>query len=216
MLLKYCIFAGIILSLTACSRVPIASNHIVSLQKKAKSAHHWDVLADDVSSQIFQAISSNSIKVNKKLTIDPPKTESTFNRAFTNFMINGLVNNGLIVTKDKADTTAISFETHLVKHNSSRHTHIPGSYTFLANGLWVLRNASDYAQYILPPMAIDAIMTFYAGPQTPIELIVTTSIYENNRFVFRRSDLYYIETEDVNLFREYIDLKPKTVEVTDR
>lgn len=218
--MRICLYLGslVITSLlfTACTRVPIASNHFVSFQKKAKSTHHWDVLADDVSGQIFQAISSSSISVNKRLTVAPPNSESSFNRAFNNFLIDGLVNKGLTVTKDKNDTSFISFETQLIRHNSSRYTHIPGSYTFLANGVWVLRNAVDYAQFILPPMALDAIMSLYAGPQTHIELVVTSSIYEKDRYVFRRSDIYYIESEDVDLFREYINLKTKQVEVTDR
>lgn len=205
-----------LLLLPACSRVPVASNHVVSLQKKAKSAHHWDLLADDVAAQINQAINSNSISVKKRFAIAPPNSESSFNKAFNNFLINGLVNHGITVTNDKNDVSALSFEIQLIKHNSSRYTHIPGSFSLLANGLWVLRNASDYAQFVVPAMALDAALTLYSGPQTHIELVVTSSIYENNHYVYRRSDIYYIEAEDVDLFREYIDLKVKPVEVTNK
>lgn len=213
---KWGILVVVSLMVTACSRVPIASNHMVSFQKKAKSAHHWDVLAADVAAQISQAINSKEITVKKRLSVAAPDSESSFNRAFSNFLINALVNKGLNVTKDKNDSSYISFETQLIRHNSSRYTHIPGSFTLLANGVWVLRNATDYAQYIVPPMALDALMSLYAGPQSHIELVVTSSIYEDNRYVLRRSDIYYVETEDVDLFREFIDLKAKPIEVTNK
>ena len=80
----------------------------------------------------------------------------------------------------------------------------------------MLRNASVYAQQVVPAMAADLAATLYAGPQTHIELVVTSSIYESDQYVFRRSDIYYIETEDVSLFKEYLDLAVKTVEVTDK
>ena len=41
------------------SQVPIAANHPISTQKKAKAVHHWDVLADDVTSQTIQAMRVN-------------------------------------------------------------------------------------------------------------------------------------------------------------
>lgn len=205
----------------ACSRVPIASNHVMSFQQKAKSAHHWDALADDIATQISNAVGVREITVKNRFNIAPPDNESPFNKAFNGFLINGLVNHGIMVTKDDTDTSVLSFDIQLIKHNSSRFTHKPGSFSLIAGGLWVMRDAIDQMpfavpEFVFPALAMEAAMIADAGPQTHIELVVTSSIYENDRYVYRRSDIYYIETEDADLFREYMDLKVRSVEVTNK
>jgi hypothetical protein len=79
--------------------------------------------------------------------------------------------------------------------------------TALTGGLWVLRDAIIYS-----PPAIGASMglaavtdigySYEAGPQTQTELIVTSSISEESSFIFRKSDIYYLESPDTDLFLE--------------
>lgn len=202
-----CLVVLIILTSGCVSRVPIASNHPLSFQKKAKASHHWELLAEDVVSQALVRIDKDSKMKKKMVYVLPPQDDTSFNRAFRNFLITDFVQRGVPVSSQKAGALEFSFDTQLVKHNSSRFVHKPGLLTVLTGGLWVLRDA-----VIFSPPAIAASMglvaaadvgySYDAGPQTQTELIVTSSISEDSSFVFRKSDIYYVESPDSDLFLE--------------
>ena len=203
------------------SRVPVAVNHPLTTQKKAKAAHHWDVLADDVAQQIQTAASAPDNFLHGKPLYLKPAGKSPFEAAFNNFLITRLVNRGLPVTSKAGEGAAITYDIQLVRHESSRFTHLPGTLTTLAAGVWVIRDIAGSAAAAIPATIgitglADYALGHYAGPAPHTELIVTTSILNDSNYLLRKSDIYYIEDEDTDLFVGAVERPVQQLGVVDR
>ena len=217
------LLALLVLCFGCASRVPVAANYPLTTQKKAKAAHHWDVLADDIAQQTQLAVAARDSAISGvPLYVRPLGGNSAFNSAFRNFLITRLVNRGLPVTANPEDGVAITYETQLVRHDSSRYTHLPGTLTTLAAGIYVIRDIVGSAASAIPVTIgltglADFALGHYAGGATHTELIVTTSIMDDDRYILRKSDIYYIEDEDTDLFSSEAPERPlKELEVVGR
>jgi len=193
--------------LTGCaSQVPIAANHPISTQKKAKAVHHWDVLADDVTTQTIMAMRRASVAEGTPLYVNLPADNTTFGKAFRTLLITRMVGRGLPVQSERTPgTIELQYETQLVRHNSSRYAHVPGTFTTLAAGIWVVRDMIIGDTAVMPAgLALGALADYgaghFAGGATPTELLITSSITMDKKYVMRKSDIYYIEDADVSLF----------------
>ena len=191
------------------SQVPVAETYPVSYQKKAKAAHHWDVLASDVVAQTEASLEKNDFLNGRVLYVMPPHERTTFNKAFGNFLVSQLVNRGLPVSPRREGAVMVQYETQLVQHNSERPNYSPGMLTMLTAGVLVARDIALYApteSQMLGGLALvglaDLGFGHLAGGPTKTELIVTTSITADDRFVMRKSDIYYLEEVDASLFVE--------------
>ena len=229
--MKTFLFATIGLTLLAgcASQVPIPSNYPISTQHKARSVHHWDVLAEDVTTQTIAALKKNNISAAADLYVAPPPENTPFVKAFRNLLITRMVNRGLQVTSSPDGAIELQYETQLVRHESGRYAHIHGSFSALTAGIWVMRDLAAAGSAALPgAFGLAALADYglgqYAGGPTPTEMIVTSSIVVDRKYLFRKSDIYYIEDADVGLFVEQQQkvvepepLRPlKTMEVTGR
>lgn len=191
------------------SQVPVAQTYPVSYQKKAKAAHHWDVLAADVVAQTVASLERNNYLDGRALYVVPSEEKTTFNRAFANFLTSQLVNHGLPVGTVRDGAVVVQYETQLVKHNSERPNYTPGMLTALTAGVLVARDVALHAaqeSLYLGGMAVvglaDVGFGHLAGGPTKTEVIVTTSITDNGRYLMRKSDIYYLEDVDASLFAE--------------
>lgn len=205
------------------SQLPIPANHPISSQKKARAAHHWDVLADDIALQTqINAYGKESAIKGKPLYIREPREATSFNKAFRNFLITRLVNRGMVVNDHPvAGTIEITYDTQIVRHESNRYTHIPGTLTALTAGVWAIHGLAESGMDAVPgALAVSALADWglghYAGGATHTELIVTTSIITDNQYRLRRSSVYYIEEEDTDLFVEALERPVKRMEVVGR
>ncbi len=218
------ILLALVFAATGCaSQVPIAKNHPISTQKKAKSAHHWDVLADDITGQTQATLKKNPELDGKPLYVSTSEESSPFGFALRNFLITRMVNRGMPVTTEKEGAVELQYETQLVRHESSRYAHVPGTFTALTAGVWVLRDLVSSGSAALPgSIGLAALADYgmgqYAGGATPTELIVTSTIIRDKKFVMRKSDIYYLEDADLGLFvKENALQRPlKKMEVIDR
>lgn len=189
------------------SQVPVAETYPVSYQKKAKAAHHWDVLASDVVSQTEASLEKVNYLDGRALYVMPPREKTVFNQAFGNFLTTQLVNRGLPVTPNPAGAVTVQYETQVVQHHSDRPNYAPGTLTALTAGVLVARDIALHAStgsQIAGGMALVALsdvgLGHLAGGPTKTEVIVTTSITADDRFVMRKSDIYYLEDVDADLF----------------
>jgi lipoprotein-anchoring transpeptidase ErfK/SrfK len=200
-LLPYGVAVLVILGGCGIAQVPYTQNHPESYQKVARSASHWDVLADDVSARTMAAIG------NKKTIYVAAAAEATdFNRAFRNFLITRMVDKGIPVSAQKIGVIEVQYEAQVVRHNSERYAYKPGTITALTAGVLVAYDAQKWAKLdrvlaLLGGATVaDAVVSSDAGNPTKTELVVTTSALEGGRFLMRKTDIYYLEPEDVSLF----------------
>ncbi|MDT3672667.1 MAG: hypothetical protein ROZ37_20285 [Aromatoleum sp.] len=207
------------LTVGCASPVPVAENFALSHQKVARTAHHWDVVADDVVEQTMNAIEDNESLQKRPLYVSAPERHSAFNRAFREFLITRFVASGADVDVCKAEPPKkagfaadgaqiqVTYDTQVVNHGLDFPDYEPRRFTWLAAGVIVLRRLSevhlDTAQSGAAALGAGAFADWWLGREsqpTRTEILVTTTIAENNRFVMRRSDIYYVPDADADLF----------------
>lgn|SRR5574337_293994 len=211
----YAVIVPVIAALVGCaSPAPVAQNFPLSYQKVARTAHHWDVVADDVVAQTLDAIGRMPQLQGRNIIVTQPRN-TAFNAAFREFMITHLVGSGAQVGVCRTARTSgrgfqaegadveVHYDTRLIVHGNDTPNYVPGRFTALAAGVAVIRNAwlddEVNAAVLAAGAATDLGLGHFARP-TRTEIIVTTSITEQNRFVGRKSDVYYVPDADARLF----------------
>lgn len=206
--------------LLSCGRIPEPVGYDYSVQHKMQAAYHWEVLAADVAYQINnELIRSDFINtpVFVKETcgdnshICQPNETSAFNETFRDLLITQLVSLGVPTssTPDKEAIT-VNYKTKLLYHNPGRiRTIRPGAITTLTAGILVLRNAPSS----LLALGLAGIVDFAnasADTASNYEVIITTSLVDKEKYIFRQSDIYYINDGD---FWHYMNDKTETGEI---
>lgn len=198
--------------ITGCARIPEPIGYQYTTQPKMQAAHHWVVLASDVANRINNELVTNGyaqMPVYVKATCGDedspcaPQQTSAFNEAFRDLLITELVRFGVPVRQQgDEEALTIHYKVQLVYHNSPRvRTIQPGFLTSLAAGIMVLRNAPFEIQTVAAAGVLDYLNTAAVHPSAH-EIIITTSMVARDHYLFRTSDLYYINDKD---FNHYLD-----------
>lgn len=202
------IISSILLGLTGCatSPVPIAQNFPMTTQKVARSAQHWDVVANDIVEKTVKSINDNPTLKNRAMHIPRTRGAGAFDVSFRNFLITHLVNNQVPVSVCKSDNRDIevTYEAELIRHQGI-DDYRPGKWTLIGTTVAALatgnitRDSEVWAAGIGIGALKDVVDNIYPG-STNTELVVTTTVSDNNLFLFRRSDVYYVPDADAHLF----------------
>jgi len=193
---------------TGCATVknpeaPITENFPHSFQKQLQASNHWEIIANDLASQIQESI------VNKKITARPiylnlQSNQTDFTRAFNDFLITSLVKKGVAVSKLKSGSTIYEYKVQTVQYKSNRSTFLPNKakWTTLAAGLVVFRNVAHVINTadtaILGAGVLADVWTADGAPK--LELIITSSILNDNLYLTRTTDIYYANEIDIHLY----------------
>lgn len=182
---------------------PQAENFPMSKQKKANAARHWGMIASDAVTQTRETLAGKEFARDRPLFVAEKADATDFDRAFRNYMITGLVNAGMPVSTKKEGAVEIAYETQVIRHPEPFDPLVagykPGVATATVSGLWILRNAvtrwssaSAAAGTIAMAGAYDAWRATSPG-ETGVEVLLTTSIVHEDRYVMRMTDAYYVE-----------------------
>jgi hypothetical protein len=182
----------IVFSAVGCAnQVPVAENFSLSTQKKLRAPHHWDVIANDVVLETKKALASNEDLKDRPVFVESTQSNySSFNAAFRNFIITGLVDSGVLVTENSKEAIIVKYDSQVVKHVVGRKYSTLQSIVLVSRNLQDKGRSNDYG----------STWTYLTDGPTDSELIVNTSIVENGNYRMRRSDVYYIDGEDIRLF----------------
>ena len=189
--------------------VPRADNYAASSQKKPRSVHHWDVLADDVASRIAQKIRSYPMAL--PAVYLEPAPPGSFNQGFRELLLTRLVDHQVVVSRQPGPVV-VHFETLLVQHGSEGGNSNPAPVTSLAAGVVVARDLFSYTHSTVS--AVGSVLSLAAltdlgrialdgqaaGGPTRTEVLVTTSLERDDTYLARTADVYYIEAEDSDLY----------------
>ena len=204
-------------------RIPEPIAYPYSQQQKMEASHHWQVLADDLANRINNELiitdnASKTVFVKETCGNEAkpcsPKETSSFNEAFRDLLITNLVGYG-IPTKKQIDeeTLEIHYKVQIVRHASERmRTLQPGLLTGLSAAIVVLRNAPAD----LVTLAIGAASDVANANMTingHYEIIITTSMLAGGKYLFRASDIYYINDKDFWHYQENLS-QAKTMKLT--
>jgi hypothetical protein len=170
-----------------------------------QAAHHWDVLAEDVSKQF------STIDTNKAFYVSEASEITPFNSAFRNMLITQLHKNGLSVSKVSKSARILEFNTQVIKHKD-RSTVMPirgSSFAMIGGALAVAKLVSDAS---LPVgfailAAADYASSGLFGSYPVTEVIITTSVYDGNLLLKATTDVYYIGKGDTSNYKKAEKIK---------
>ena len=215
MLKKFVLLSSVVLTAVGCaSPQPVAENFPLSYQKVARTAKHWDIVAEDVVSQTAGVLASTQGLQGRSVFVPPTVRNTAFDATLRDFLINRMVDRGVAVSVCPAGGTGmisnpdvnVRYETRILGH-ADISNYRPGLLTALAGGIFVGRSIAEsdvhpdtvgVAAFGL--LALADIAASHITKPTHTELVITTTIAENNRFLMRRSDVYYVPDGDINLF----------------
>ncbi len=213
----------LLLLLFGCSHVPEPIGYDYSNQHKLQAIHHWNVLAKDISNKINNELIRSdfldtAVFVKETCSTDEepcePNKTTEFNEGFHDLLITQLVNYGIPTSavKDREAIT-INYKVQVVYSRTDRFkTPQVGILTALTAGVTVLRNAPKELIAIALAAGIDYAISAYSM-KTNFEVIVTTSMVFNKKYLFRSSDIYYINDADYHHFQDN-KKNQKTIQLT--
>lgn len=215
MKILYAPLAILCLGLGACmSQVPVATTYPVNYQKKMQAAHHWDVLAADVANRLHDNLIVSGLSQDRPvaLSVQHPKYTSEFGLAFHNLLITHLLEKGFIMSENPAGGMPVSYDIQVVTHKDRGFIRpTPGLFTALTGTVLVLRDVADSqsaaAATMLGAVALDVASGFVTDTPNS-EIIVTTSVMCEDRYVSRVRDIYYVSDNNVD---QYIAKGPAPV-----
>jgi len=199
------------------SRIPEPISYRYSQQQKMQASAHWQVLAADLADRINNQliISDNPDKAvfvqetcGDESTACQPHETSSFNEAFRDLLITNLFQYG-VPTNSRPDeqTIEVRYKVQLVRHNTDRVRSLqPGLLTGLSAAVVVLRNAPSELLLLASGVVADVANTSLVA-SSHYEVIITTSMIAHDRYLFRESDIYYINEKD---FYHYQETMPRT------
>lgn len=213
-------YAFILIFLFVCScssRIPEPITYQYSQQKKMQASSHWEVLAADLANRINNEliVTDNIYKTvfvketcgDESISCQPHET-SSFNEAFRDLLITNLFGHG-VPTKSRPDenTIEVRYKVQVVHHNTNRVRSLqPGLLTGLSAAVTVLRNAPTELILLALGTVADIANTSLVSNGNN-EVIITTSMIKDDRYLFRASDIYYINDKD---FYHYQENMPQT------
>lgn len=195
----------LLLFLSSCTRIPQPASYAYSEQQKMQAAHHWDILASDVANQINNQLVISDyvdravfVKTTCGTDAKPCEQGATtqFNEGFRDLLITRLVNFGVPTSVDKKiSDIEVNYKVQVVYHATKRYTIPPGTLTALTAAVTVFRHASTTMQAFALAAGLDIANS--AGPRSGhYEVIITTSMVTDEKYLFRTSDIYYINDPD--------------------
>ncbi len=206
--------------LVGCGRIPEPVGYDYSVQQKFQAVYHWEVLANDVANQINNELIRNDF-INTPVFVKetcgddahPCTANETppFNESFRDLLITSLVGLGVPVSSiENNDAITVNYKTQMVYHSKHRlRTIKPGAITALTAGVLVLRNAPSSLLALGIAAAID-MANASVTLESNYEVVVTTSLVDKDTYLFRQSDIYYINDAD---FWHYVKDETETGEI---
>ena len=191
---------------SGCSRIPQPATYGYSEQQKMQAAHHWDVLANDVAHQINKTLLEKDYVSEPVFVRATCGTENTpcepgettqFNEGFRDLLITQLFRFGVPTSAEESQKAiVVNYKVQVVHHRDNRHAaRPPGILTALTAAVSVLRYAPGEVQAIAAAGILD--LASSASPNAGhYEVIITTSMITGNKYLFRTSDIYYINDLD--------------------
>ena len=209
--------------ITGCSRIPGPTTHPFTQQRKMQAVEHWGILAGDVASRLNRELVvydylDTPVFVKQTCGDDAtpcqPNQTSTFNEAFRDLLITNLVNYG-IQTRSAPDdrSLTVNYKVQVVYHRGTRiRSYFPGTFTMLSAAILVLREAPDEMIALAGGGLLDLVNSAYTD-FGHYEILITTSIVNAGRYVFRTSDIYYINDDDFWQYQENM-AQPGIIQLT--
>jgi len=204
---------------TPYSPAPLATNFPTAKQEKLQAAAHWTAIAGHLEQQLLAELKKAP---QRPLYVASPANPSPFQQAMVSQLISSLVNDGYTVSRSPAGALQIDLEIQAISFSPDRkQAATVGVATAIATGVWVLaerigdpvRKFGRFAGAAGIGAGIDAYQWYnseYASGPTPrTEIIITASVTDEQRYVARASNTYYVADSDRALYGNREETMPQ-------
>lgn len=153
------------------SPIPLSQNFEQTSQYKVRSAQHWNAISADAADRTVDTLESMGVTQASPFYVALPENPSNFDLAFRDMITTDLVERGATVqSQPQASQYYVFYNAQVVPHKSNL----------------ALEHLSGPGRG-------------YSAP-TGTELVLTTSVLNQGRFVSRTTDVYYLENVDAGLY----------------
>jgi len=209
----YCLLA---LSLVSCAnQLPKAALFPETSQKKVLTASHWRLIAEDAAQRTRMALAKHGYGAEQPIYV-AEGAQHAFDRAFRKYLIAQLIESGASVSTVPKDAIALTFESQIIKHSSAidlqANGYQPGMLAGGVAGVWVLRDVfrsgrSPQARgmTLLALAAAKEAYDVHHIDATPVELLLSTAMTTDNKYLMLQADAYYIEQGEEKLFQDCVN-----------
>lgn len=193
-------------SLISCGRIPEPVGYDYETQNKMQAGRHWDILAADTANEInkeliLKGYINTPVFVRQTCgdenTPCSPDQTTVFNESFRDLMITELVRLGVPTSSiPHEDAITVNYKAQTIYHHADRFRTIqPGLITALTTAIMVFRDAPTEIVAILTAGAVDYANITYVH-KGHFEVVITTSMIDRDRYIYRNSSIYYINDKD--------------------
>ena len=192
--------AAAVLAGCAMSPIPVAENFPLTVQKKVRSAGHWNLLSRDVVEQTVASLQKAGAAPQSTVHVQLAANASDFERGFHEMLITELVQKGWHVVPTSNAGLILSYQSQVVRHNSERPHIGSGVMTTLTPGLYARYDVDQATSGLMVAAPLDYRTSLNTGGPTHTEVVLTTTVTGDGRYMSRKTDVYYIEESDASLF----------------
>lgn len=184
-----------VVGLVGCSTLdlPHVELYPASGQRTVASVHHWDVLAQDVAQRVSERIATWPQGEHPIHVVAAGNTD--FSEGFVKLLRVHLLEHGVSLSAVPA-AVQLRVQVQLVRHGGAVVAHRPAlpPAASLGEGIAVSRDwqAHEGDRARSPEMA--------AGGPTHTELLITTTLENENRYLTGTADMYYVDRTDASLY----------------
>lgn len=213
----------IVLMIAGCARTPYPTRYKLSGQKQMQAAHHWQILAKDIAQQVKLGLIGKGLNNQTPIFIRS-NDETPFGHIFHSLITSELLGMNIPVSKTESGAIIMEVEARVLAHNNGQFHEYPYKWTTLTAGVNVLRamiNSSfDNLLLMAVPVgiAVDSGLIETADNSPSNEVIISTSLVDNENIVFNNVDIYYINDPDwwhydKNPYKKYSGAGSKTYRI---
>lgn len=213
-------------SFFSCSSAPKAVSQGFSHQEKLEAAHHWEVLAQDFSTQLSMYLEKNPLNKIAAGYVIPgvpapqnpyiyiqTNDRSPFGKTFRQSLVTELTKRGYPIAYRPDEALTLRWSVQKITYKADRKMNrTPGTFTALsALGYGVYKLGSETSAFGATLLAGAFLDTLDQGgehlfenmaPKSEINLAVTIS--QNGVLLARQSEIYYVHAEDID--RHYANI----------
>jgi len=198
------------LLLLGCAQVPKPSTYSLTYQRKMQAAHHWDLLAKDVAQRV---VAEQGTLGKGGVYVTPGK--GVFGSAYSSLVMTELANSGVELAAKPDGAAVLGVEVQLVQYRAKW----PDRANRMHPGFWtgvsmIVRFADNMTWNMLIPGGV--VLDLVDGSKTTLtknEIVVTTSLEKDGRYLMRQANIYYVNDADRGQYAECMPGMPKTLEV---
>lgn len=180
--------------------LPRPTNFEPSVQQKASSVRHWQVIANDLAAVVVPALGTAGAR---GVYVVPNENPSVFDYQLRTFLVDALHDAGLrVFTAPRDGALELRMSQLAVTHAGPVDTTPTFFTTALTAGVLVARNivVSDWqAGLVATAFGVDVTRAALKAP-TRTELAITLSVADKGEYLLRKSNIYYISAADASLY----------------